>query len=67
MAEPDNRIWDQFITERDRRLFVSAGFGRGAGWGVRPALVVIDVTYAFTGDGEPMFQVFQRVKYDARS
>jgi maleamate amidohydrolase len=60
MAEPDNRIWDQFITERDRHLFVTAGFGRGAGWGVRPALVVIDVTYAFTGEGEPVEESIKR-------
>jgi hypothetical protein len=33
MAEPDDRIWDQFITERNGRLFVSAGFDRCAGWG----------------------------------
>jgi nicotinamidase-related amidase len=60
MAEPDDRIWNQFITERDRGLFVSAGFGRGAGWGVRPALVVIDVTYAFTGEGEPVEESIKR-------
>jgi hypothetical protein len=38
MAEPDDRIWDQFITERNGRLFVSAGFDRCAGWGRAPTI-----------------------------
>ncbi len=54
MATASEREWDRFITERDKRIFPKAGFGRKAGWGDNPALVIIDVTYAFTGEGEPI-------------
>ncbi|WP_127144575.1 isochorismatase family protein [Pelagibacterium montanilacus] len=49
--------WDQFLTDRDKRVFASAGFGATAGYGERPALLVIDVNYAFTGEKrEPILE-----------
>ena len=47
MSEP---IWNQFLTERDKAVFAAAGYGARSGFGKRPALLVIDVSYAFTGD-----------------
>lgn len=47
MAE---RVWDKFLTERDKAVFAAAGFGARAGFGSKPALLVIDVNYAFCGD-----------------
>ena len=44
------RIWDKFLTERDKAVFEAAGYGALAEWGNRPALLVIDVNYAFTGE-----------------
>lgn len=44
------RVWDKFLTERDRAVFAASGFGARAGLGKRPALLVIDVSYAFTDD-----------------
>ncbi|WP_127751696.1 isochorismatase family protein [Devosia sp. 1566] len=41
------RIWDKFLTERDKTVLTAAGFGVLADWGQRPALVIIDVNYAF--------------------
>ncbi|MGE0629975.1 MAG: hydrolase, partial [Hyphomicrobiaceae bacterium] len=49
-ASKKERIWDTFLTERDKAVFESAGYGALAAWGKRPALVVIDVNYAFTGE-----------------
>lgn len=46
------RVWDQFITERDRRIFAAAGMGQKSGFGTNVALIIIDVTYAFTGEGD---------------
>jgi maleamate amidohydrolase len=54
MAAASERVWDKFITERDKKIFPQAGFGRQAGWGASSALIIIDVTYAFTGEGEPI-------------
>jgi maleamate amidohydrolase len=44
------RVWDKFLTERDRQVFEASGYGTEAEWGKRPALLVIDVNYAFTGE-----------------
>ena len=59
MSEP---VWDQFLTERDKAVFAAAGYGARGGFGKRPALLVIDVSYAFTGDtpGEPILESIKR-------
>jgi maleamate amidohydrolase len=44
------RVWDRFLTERDRQVFALGGYGRRYGFGARPALLMIDVTYGFVGD-----------------
>jgi maleamate amidohydrolase len=44
------RIWDPFLTERDRAVFDTAGYNAHAGYGERPALLIIDVNYAFCGE-----------------
>lgn len=55
------RIWDRFLTERDKAVFAAAGFGTRAGFGKRPALLVIDVTYGFCGDRpEPLLESIAR-------
>ncbi len=49
------RIWDKFLSDEDKAIFPASGWGAFLGIGKRPALVVIDVTYAFTGDkDEPL-------------
>jgi nicotinamidase-related amidase len=48
----ERRVWDDFITERDRQVY-SAGFGRGVGIGENVALISIDVMYKTLGD-EPV-------------
>jgi hypothetical protein len=35
------RIWDKFLTERDRQVFAAAGYGAPQGFGQRPALVEV--------------------------
>jgi nicotinamidase-related amidase len=59
MSEP---IWNKFLTERDKQVFAAAGYGARAGFGKRPALLVIDVSYAFTGDDpeEPILESIKR-------
>src|SRR6267154_4007809 len=54
MSEP---IWNQFLTERDKAVFGPSGYGARAGFGKRPALLIIDVNYAFCGDKrEPILE-----------
>lgn len=55
------RIWDDFLTERDRQVLAAAGYGAQQGYGKRPALVVIDVNYFFCGDRpEPILESIKR-------
>ena len=44
------RIWDRFLTERDKKTRELSGLGKRAGFGERPALMIIDVNYDFLGD-----------------
>lgn len=54
-------VWDEVISERDRRVYATAGYGQPQGLGGRPALLVIDMTYAFTGDRrEPVLEAARR-------
>lgn len=55
------RIWDKFLTERDRAVFAASGYGALQGFGKRPALVIIDVNYFFCGDRpEPILEAIKR-------
>src|SRR5260221_6404908 len=55
------RNWDKFLTERDRVVFAAGGLGARAGFGKRPALLVIDVNGAFCGERpEPLPESVKR-------
>lgn len=57
----DEPIWNQFLTERDKAVFAASGYGARGGFGKRPALLVIDVNYAFCGDkSEPILESIKR-------
>ena len=47
MKEP---VWNKFLTEADKELWQAGGYDARQGFGARPAILVIDVNYAFTGD-----------------
>src|SRR5262249_31636813 len=58
MTEP---IWNRFLPDRDRPVFAAAGYAAPAGFGHRPALLVIDVNYNFCGDRrEPILKSIER-------
>src|ERR1043165_9193647 len=58
MSEP---VWNKFLTERDRQVFGASGYGARGGFGKRPALLVIDVNYAFCGDKpEPILESIKK-------
>jgi nicotinamidase-related amidase len=57
------RIWDDVITERDREVYAAAGYGAKGGFGERPALLVVDVTYDFCGDlDEPILESIKKFR-----
>lgn len=56
-------IWNEIISERDRQVFQNTKSGNREGFGRRPALLVVDVTYDFVGDRpEPILQSIQRFR-----
>ena len=57
------RIWDKFLTEKDKEIFQLSGYGKAGGFGTRPALFIIDVQYNFTGDEPGESQVEGIKKY----
>jgi len=55
------RIWDNFLTERDKAVFAASGYGAKAGGGKKPALLIIDVNYAFCGERpEPILESIRK-------
>jgi maleamate amidohydrolase len=57
----DEPIWDKFLTERDKAVFAAGGFGARAGFGKRPALLIIDVNWAFCGERpEPILEAIKQ-------
>jgi maleamate amidohydrolase len=57
----EERIWDRFLTERDKQVFAASGYGTRGGFGKRPALLVIDVSWGFAGDKpEPILESIKR-------
>ena len=57
----DGRIWEKFLTERDKEVFAASGYGATAGGGKKPALLVIDVNYAFCGERrEPILESIEK-------
>ena len=48
-------VWDKYLSEKDRTILEKTGIAQRAGFGDRPAVLVIDTTWAFTGDkNEPL-------------
>ncbi|HEV3015339.1 MAG TPA: hypothetical protein VG499_18860, partial [Actinomycetota bacterium] len=57
-------VWDDVLGATDRKVFEAAGWGRPAGLGQRPVLLVIDVNYNFVGDRpEPILDSIKRWRY----
>jgi len=51
------KIWDRFLTERDQRVLATSGYGAVMGFGQRPALLIVDVSYNFCGERpEPILE-----------
>ena len=57
------KIWVNFLTERDKQVLNSSGYGARAGFGKKPALLIIDVNYNFCGDRrEPILESIKRYR-----
>lgn len=55
--------WDDILTIRDKEVFSLSGYGKRAGFGQRPAVLVIDVNYNFVGDRpEPILDSVKRFR-----
>ena len=55
--------WDDILTDRDKEVFALSGYGAKAGFGQRPAVLIIDVNYNFVGDRrEPIIESVKRFR-----
>ncbi len=43
-------IWMQYMTARDKAVLDASGYGARMGFGQRPALMIVDVSYNFVGE-----------------
>ena len=48
--QKEKRIWDDILTDRDKIVYETTGFGKRVELGTRPAILIIDVNYEFVGD-----------------
>lgn len=56
-----DRIWDRFLTPEDRGVIGASGYAARGGFGQRPALMIVDVSYNFCGDRpEPILESIKR-------
>lgn len=51
-----SNVWEKYLDPRDREVYASAGFGVMQGLGKNPAIIVVDVTYGFTGEKDVPIQ-----------
>ncbi len=57
------RVWEQFLQPEELEVYRRAGYGKPVELGQRPALLVVDVEYDFTGDGpEPILDSIAKYK-----
>lgn len=57
-------IWDDVISETERKIYEIGGWGKRMGFGQRPAVVVVDVNYDFVGDKpEPILESIKRWRF----
>lgn len=57
------RPWESLIPEAEKVVYRAAGYGKRGTWGERPALLVVDVNYNFTGDRpEPILESIKRFR-----
>jgi nicotinamidase-related amidase len=57
----EKRIWDRHLTERDKQVIAASGYASRAGFGKRPALMIVDVSYNFLGDKpEPILESIRK-------
>jgi len=55
------RVWDKYLTETDRAVHEASGYGARGGFGARPAVIVVDVNYAFVGGSDaPILESIKR-------
>jgi maleamate amidohydrolase len=54
-------IWDKFLTEQDKKVYAASGYGSRGGFAKRPAVIIVDFNYAFTGDvDEPILASIEK-------
>jgi maleamate amidohydrolase len=54
-------VWDDVIPKADKEVYEKAGYGERQGFGEKPAILIVDITYNFVGDKpEPILKSIER-------
>lgn len=54
-------VWTPYLTSRDKEVLRASGYGARMGFGQRPALIIVDVSYNFAGEHpEPILESIRR-------
>ena len=54
-------VWTPYLTSRDKEVLRASGYGARMGFGQRPALIIVDVSYNFAGEHpEPILDSIRR-------
>jgi nicotinamidase-related amidase len=54
-------LWDDVIPMGEKEVYEKAGYGKKQGFGEKPAIVIVDMTYNFLGDKpEPILKSIER-------
>lgn len=57
------RIWERYWTEQDRQAMQDSGYSNPVGFGKRPAVLIIDVSYNFCGEkSEPLLESIKKYR-----
>lgn len=55
-----SRIWEDLLTEVDKRVIEKGGYGQSRGLGAFPLLMIIDVQYNYVGEDKPIEEQLDR-------
>lgn len=60
VSEQEMPIWDDVLTETDRKVIEKAGYGKRRGLGKKPSIVVIDVTLNYVGENVSILESIEK-------
>ncbi|MDP2931740.1 MAG: isochorismatase family protein [Chloroflexota bacterium] len=58
-------VWDDIFSGEDKEVYERAGYARKMGFGKKPGLLIVDITYPFVGEKKPVLESVKRFPQSA--